>query len=156
MQLERVGDAHVTQRQASVLMVYNMWHPWSHMYKQYNSESFVHIGSVIRRQVVKRNSSFSSFLISMIWFGSVFSTLLSKISWQLLAVLLCIWSKYSGKMMIHTRFGNPLTLHLVPPSGQTFPHEQHLNMVSWRHKKTDKSSLPMLLLEMCRIPFEWI
>lgn len=89
---------------------------------------------------MKRNSSFSSFIISMKWFGSVFSTLLSKISWQPLAVLLCIWYKYSGKMMIHTRFGNPLTLHLVPPSGQTFPHEQHLNMVSWRHKKKNQTN----------------
>lgn len=48
MHLERVGETHVTQRQASVLSVYNMWHPWSHVYKQYNSESFVHIGSVIK------------------------------------------------------------------------------------------------------------
>ena len=29
--------------------------------------------------------------------------------------------------MIHTCSGNPLSQHLVPPTGQTFPHEQHLD-----------------------------
>ena len=48
MHLERVGDTHATQREASVLMVSNMWHPWSHVCKQYNSESFVQFGSVMK------------------------------------------------------------------------------------------------------------